>query len=267
MEYLQAGMHSGFRLHHIWLHNSKYMKSILFSILSLLLFGEGQAQDSVKQVLGFRLEKVKKLNDSIYEAQVLTDQRFVQFRKAQPGLVVQNMANGDTGTIGVAKLFKSINKNTHVFAIRTHQKKQLQNGDLVFMSISLERPLMYLTQSLAAKAIFLQDVYGDSLYKFLPVIFDWSDEQEENMLERFTKDIHETGKAMKAQNDGQQQTIEGGLFNGQKLFDAMVKVQTKQVAAFLKYMIARPNIYAGSCWKISEIFATWMVSKTPSIIE
>jgi hypothetical protein len=243
------------------------MKSILFGIVSLLLCTSLQAQDSVKQVLGFRLEKVKKLSDSIYEGQVYADQRFVHFRKGQPGLVVKNNANGDTGKMGVAKFFKSVNKQTHVFIIRTQQKKKLQVGDLLFLSIPLPQPIMHLTQSLAAKAVFLKDVYDDSLCTFLPVIFDWNVTQEETLMLRLTKDIQETGKAMKAQQDGQQQKIVGGIFDDKNLFDAMEKVQTTHVKAFLKYMIARPNIYAGSCWKISEIFATWMVSGTPTIIE
>ncbi len=243
------------------------MKSITLSIFSVLLWISLEAQDSTNQIIGFRFEKIKRLNDSIYEGHVFADQRFVKLRKGQAGLVVKNKVNGDTGKIGVARFFKSVNKQTQVFAIRTLQKQNVKVGDLLFLSIPLKKPLMHLTQSLAAKAIYLSNVYGDSLYKFLPVIFDWDDKQEEALQLLLTKDIQETGKAMKAQQDGQQQKMVGGIFDGKNLFDAMEQVQTKQVQTFLKYMIARPNIYAGSCWKISEIFATWMTNKTPAIIE
>ncbi len=174
------------------------MKSITLSIFSVLLWISLEAQDSTNQIIGFRLEKIKRLNDSIYEGHVFADQRFVKFRKGQAGLILRNKVNGDTGKIGMARFFKSINEQTQVFAIRTLQKQNVKVGDLLYLSITLERPLIHLTQSLAAKTIYLSDVYGDSLYKFLPVIFDWDEVQEEALLLRLTKDIQETGKAMKA---------------------------------------------------------------------
>ena len=39
------------------------------------------------------------------------------------------------------------------------------------------------------------------------------------------------------------------------------------VEKFLKYMAARPKKYAGNVWKISEVFATWMVNNTPVVAE
>jgi hypothetical protein len=58
-----------------------------------------------------------------------------------------------------------------------------------------------------------------------------------------------------------------GIFKGKKLFATMQLITDKDVIAFLKYISARPAIYAGGTWKFSEIFATWMASGTPTVQE
>jgi hypothetical protein len=58
-----------------------------------------------------------------------------------------------------------------------------------------------------------------------------------------------------------------GIFKGKKLFATMQVITDKDVIAFLKYINARPNIYAGGTWKFSEIFATWMAGGTPTVQE
>jgi hypothetical protein len=72
---------------------------------------------------------------------------------------------------------------------------------------------------------------------------------------------------MLAQNDGQDQIIKGGIYNGKKLFEAMLVISREDIIKFLKYMAARPQKYAGNVWKISEVFATWMTNETPIVIE
>jgi hypothetical protein len=36
---------------------------------------------------------------------------------------------------------------------------------------------------------------------------------------------------------------------------------------FLKYVTVRPKKYASNVWKISEVFATWMISSAPVVAE
>jgi hypothetical protein len=57
------------------------------------------------------------------------------------------------------------------------------------------------------------------------------------------------------------------MFDGKKLFDAMEMTTRQQLVEFLKYINARPGNYAGNTWKLSEIFATWIVSKAPQVIQ
>ena len=80
-------------------------------------------------------------------------------------------------------------------------------------------------------------------------------------------DIQFTGNAMKKQMPDQNKQIEGGLFKGKKLFEAMETISRKELEEFFKYIVARPERYAGNTWKLSEIVATWMVNKAPQVIE
>lgn len=66
---------------------------------------------------------------------------------------------------------------------------------------------------------------------------------------------------MLEQNEVQQQTIAGGDFDGMPLFETMQNVTKEDVNNFLKYGGARLAKYAGITWKISDVFATWMVVK------
>ena len=54
--------------------------------------------------------------------------------------------------------------------------------------------------------------------------------------------------------------------DGKKIFEAMETTTRKELEEFLKYVIARPVKYAGNRWKLSEIFATWVINKSPQAI-
>jgi hypothetical protein len=61
--------------------------------------------------------------------------------------------------------------------------------------------------------------------------------------------------------------VEGGLFNGKKLFDAIETSGRKELEKFLKFIVARSGKYACNTWKLSDIFAIWMINQTPQAIE
>jgi hypothetical protein len=39
------------------------------------------------------------------------------------------------------------------------------------------------------------------------------------------------------------------------------------VRNFMDYVIARPRLYAGKQWKLSEVFATWAAEGAPEIVK
>lgn len=120
---------------------------------------------------------------------------------------------------------------------------------------------------LALLGIDLADVNDSTLFDAKNNLLTWSEETEMQLVKVLQTDIIYTGTAMKEQQDSQAQLIEGGIFDGQNLFDAMQVVTTENVISFIKYIWARPQKYMGQRWKIDEIFATWMVNGTPEVIE
>lgn len=88
------------------------------------------------------------------------------------------------------------------------------------------------------------------------------------LLEAMVKEIHEMAKALKEQNDPQNQKVEGkdNPYAGKMLFDVMENATEQDVWTFLEYMAARPYIYMAQKWNFSEIFATWVVNGAPRVV-
>jgi hypothetical protein len=61
--------------------------------------------------------------------------------------------------------------------------------------------------------------------------------------------------------------IKGGSRDGKMVLNTMKVCSTEDVTDFLEYMIARPRLYSGRQWKISEVFATWLSEGAPTIIK
>lgn len=72
---------------------------------------------------------------------------------------------------------------------------------------------------------------------------------------------------MQQQMPENDQLISDGIFKGKRLFNAMQAATRKDLELFLKYVNARPKNYAGNNWKITEVFATWIVSGAPTVLE
>jgi hypothetical protein len=61
--------------------------------------------------------------------------------------------------------------------------------------------------------------------------------------------------------------IQSGKFEGKPVLNVMTASTQQDVIDFFEYMIARPNLYAGHEWKVSEIFATWLTGGAPTVIK
>ena len=67
---------------------------------------------------------------------------------------------------------------------------------------------------LARNDISFKSVSGDILFEAKNNLGDWEEDETERLITTFSKDIQYRVKAMLDQKDQQQQTIEGGDFNG-----------------------------------------------------
>lgn len=111
---------------------------------------------------------------------------------------------------------------------------------------------------LAAHFIGLQDVYDKRLYDRYTVFNNWTRPDEEALLDSLVADIRFTGDYFLKNNPEMNVKIKSGPREGQPVLQTMIACTKQDVTDFMEYMIARPLLYAGHEWKISEVFATWL---------
>lgn len=142
----------------------------------------------------------------------------------------------------------------------------VNGGELAYFMIPKDPSRKDAFYKLARYHIHFTSVTDSLIFSPFDHLLHFEYNTEQTIVQSLLADIHYTGKAMLEQSDGQQQTIAGGDFDGKPLFETMQNVTKEDLYNFLKYVWARPSKYAGNTWKISEVFATWMVSQTPKLI-
>jgi hypothetical protein len=81
------------------------------------------------------------------------------------------------------------------------------------------------------------------------------------------KDIRFTGKYFQENNPSMDKLITKGTFKEKKVLSVMAACLPEYVRNFMDYVIARPRLYAGKQWKLSEVFATWAAEGAPEIVK
>ena len=244
-------------------------KATITNTLILFLFLTSFSQkDSVEALFAFRITDYQvKLNDSVTVVQInLPAALPLSISDKQIGILKHRYANGtlDTNLIGWGRCHL-IKGSYYYFAINKYYKEEPEQGDLLYTRCKTTVYYKSLLFDINRHAISLTAV-DESQFYHAADIFQVDQQKEKALLDSMVADIRFTGTAMKKQLPGQNQLIEGGLFNGKRLFDAMEMTTRKALEEFLKYIVARPERYAGNTWKLSEIYATWMMNKTPQVI-
>lgn len=91
-----------------------------------------------------------------------------------------------------------------------------------------------------------------------------SETEAEMTYKKMAENVQFIGKAMKAQNDGQNQMVAADCkYKGKMLFDAMQTTTVEDVKMFLSYCVLRPDIYRRNVWSLAEVYATWLVAGMP----
>src|SRR5205085_2539326 len=153
-----------------------------------------------------------------------------------------------------------------MFLINLLPGQKLTAMDLLYLKAKI--PVVYdgLLFKVMCHAIKFTDVFDDPVMEEKDMFIN-TKKDEQAILEAMLVDIRTTGQAMKDKQPNQNVVIENGAYKGKKVFEAMQKIEQTELESFLKYIIARPKIYAGNTWKISEVFATWMVDGAPTTKE
>ena len=226
-------------------------------------------KDSAEMLFAYRItDYTVKLNDSVVVVQVNLPAAWpVSIRDKQIAILKHRYANGvlDTSVIGWGRC-NLIKSDYYYFTIRKNGLQEPKQGDLLYTECKTAVVFRSLLFDIGRHAIEITDVYDDEFYHSMD-IFSLNAQKERAFLDSMVADIRFTGKAMKRQMPGQNQAVEGGLFAGKKLFDAMETTTRKELEEFLRYIVARPQNYAGNRWRLSEIYATWIVSKSPQVIQ
>ncbi|TMI62623.1 MAG: hypothetical protein E6H07_14515 [Bacteroidetes bacterium] len=247
------------------------MRRIFYSLLFLLLSIAGNTQkDSMDAIFTFRIsDYMVKLDDSTTVVQVaIPDSWPLRISEKQMGVLKYRFEPGkdyDTAMIGYGRCYL-IKGEWHYFTIKRTKDRGPQQGDLLITKCKIPKAYTGLLFNLARNGISLTNVYDEPFYNSTE-IFSFGPATEQAFLDSMAADIRYTAKAMLKQGSIPNQVVNGGIYDGKKVFDAMQAITKKDVEKFLKYVKVSPSKYAGNTWKVSEVFATWMVSKTPEAIE
>jgi hypothetical protein len=244
-------------------------KLFLLSLtLSLYVVCLAQPGDN-KRLRAFPITNyVVDLSDTIKLVQVyLEDPTLV--KEKQMGVLrgAYNASRRDTLDIGGGRC-QLIKGEYYYFSIDTRKSGITpKENDLLYTSV--ERTTAYDGKfiKLAAHYIELQNVYETALYDRHGIFKIWTAADEHRTLDSIVADIHFTGDYFSKNNPSMNEAIRNGKYKDQKVLNVMTTCSIDDVNDFLDYMIARPRLYAGHKWKISEIFATWLTSGAPTVIK
>ncbi len=226
------------------------------------------AQKIDKEIFAFPIsEYIINSNDSVSIIQVQIQNAFIKIDSNQVGLLKHNFSNNKENTeIGFGRC-NLIKGTFYYFGIRlVNTTDKPMKNDLVYTKIIY--PAKYKGQfyNLTKNAIYFEHVTGEKFFSFESAI-KIDKLEESRLIDEFVADIKYTGQEMQKKSDSQDTIIEGGLFDGKKLFVTMQSITAENVKDFIDYVIARPTKYAGNTWKIAEVFATWAIGGTPRIIK
>ena len=206
-------------------------------------------------------------NDSIKIVQLEMPEQ-ITLKQNQLGLIrgVYSPNQIDTAEKGYGRC-QLIKGNYYYFAINTKNGMLLKAGDLLYTLLDKTNIFHGRFPKLASHFIRLESVYEEPFFDRYLIFDKWQEENEVSLLDSLVKDIQFTGKYFIENDSSMDKLINSGNYKGQKILTVMANCKTEDVTEFLDYMLARPRLYAGKSWKISEIFATWASEGAPSVIK
>lgn len=239
---------------------------LLFILVSFTTFGQ---EDSTKWLRAFPItDYITPLTDTIKIVQVNLPQGLT-IREKQLELL-KGMYRGnhaDTITIGSGRC-NLIKGNYYYFTIDFLKSgKQPRGGDLLYTFMN--KPAVYAGNMLrvASHYILLKDVYENPLYDRYTIFSQWTKNDEDRVMDSIVADIHFTGDYFLKNNPEMNIKIKSGKNQDKPVLNTMIACTKKDVIDFFAYMIARPSLYAGQEWKVSEVFATWLSEGAPTVIK
>jgi hypothetical protein len=211
--------------------------------------------DTTKWIRAFPItDYIVELNDSVKVVQVeLPDE--LGFKEKQPGLIrgVYENDNQDTVQKGYGRCHL-IKGNYYYFSIgHNNSGISLKGGDLLYTF--MDKTDIYYGQvpKLASHFIRLQDMYEKNFYDRYTIFQYWTEEMEQTLLDSMMSDIRFTGVYFLENDPSMDKPIISGDFKGRHILQVMKECQAAYVKDFLDYILAKPRLYAGNQWKLSDM--------------
>lgn len=247
--------------------HKKMRRSLVFLLLLQTLLCHAQAGQK-KWLRAFRItDYMVQLNDTTVIVQVHPADGTVLEEK-QMGLMrgIWQEQKTDTVEKGYGKLYL-IKGDYYYFSIsHNHSGSPLRAGDLLYALVPASAECTGLLPGLALHCITLTDVYEQPFFDSLRILQEWPASAESAALDTMLKDIRFTANYFLKNQPAMNVMISNGPYKGEKVLEVMLKADEAELKEFIGYMIARPRIYAGHTWKVSEIYATWLTNGAPRVI-
>jgi hypothetical protein len=211
---------------------------------------------------------IVKLNDSVNVVQVKLPEG-TKMPDKQLGLLKGIFRNSPDDTVqkgyGRCHLVKG---NYYYFSIGNNNSgRAISEGDLLYSFMPVQEIHIERFAQLASHQIGLLDVYEKGFYDRYQIFQSWNKVDEEQVMDSIVADLKFTGEYFSKNSPDMDKAVALGPFKGKMIFAVMKSCELKTVTDFLDYLIARPRLYAGKEWKVSEIFATWVVNGAPAIVK
>lgn len=246
------------------------MRKLLLTLLLITCLAGYSQSDTAKWLRAFPVTGyMPDLNDSTQLVQVQLPEG-LSFKEKQPGVVygVYNNSKEEAVQKGFGRC-QLIKGQYYYFAISKIKGGQpLKEGDLLYTRMNPVDDIYYgLLPKLAGHYIRLQDVYENPYYDRYSIFYQWQETDENKALDSMIADIHFTGKYFLENDPTQNKPVTTGTYKGKKTLDIMVASTVADLKKFFAYILARPRLYAGKDWKVSEIFATWVTEGAPEVVK
>jgi hypothetical protein len=192
----------------------------------------------------------------------------IKLKEKQPGLLrgVYTDKHSDTVLKGYGRCYL-IKENFYYFSINTKNSVPIKEGDLLYTIMDKTEIVEGQIPQLASHFIRLQSVYDEPFYDRYLIFNKWTELDEKALLDSMMKDIRFTGNYFLENEPSMNVLIDKGTFKGEKVLQIMSDCKINYIVDFFDYIIARPRLYAGRNWKVSEIFATWLTEGAPTVIK
>lgn len=156
----------------------------------------------------------------------------------------------------------------YYFAINYKKSKKLPKaGDLLYTAVEKSPVYAGNVVQLSLQYIGLKDVEDQPFYDRNLVFNNFTKEDETLLIDKMVNDVQRTGAYFSTNNPEIDQEIATGKNKGKRILSSMINCKNQDVLDFLTYMTIKPTLYAGKEWKLSEVFATWLLAGAPTLIK